>query len=166
LLNRGTLVEEVSGRDAASGVAAMPRRIETVGAPEGRFKCGFPSCTYSKDNERDVNRHGTLAGHGYAAAAAAMAAIAAQRAIEGGRVQTGVQNGPVVVPDQSDPGGLDRGPGQLEGGDGDSYEVRDFSDHAAGEQYQEEAPERPEDPMDMEGPEEQQPDSSEGEQVG
>ena len=101
----------------------------------------------SKDNERDVNRHKTLAGHGYVAApAAAMAPIAVQRAREGLRVQTGVQNGPVAVPDKSDPVDLDQGPGQLEGGNGDSYEVREFSDHAAGRKYQEEASERPEDP--------------------
>lgn len=138
----------------------MGRRTETVGGPEGRFKCGFPRCTYSKDNEIDVKRHRALAGHDYATAAATVAALEAQADIWGNQSQPALQIGVAPVPDQPHSESLDQRHGHHEGGACNSLDSGCSSNHAADEQYQGDVPDRPEESMDMQGPEEQQLDGS------
>ena len=86
-----------------------------------------------------------------------------QVAIWGSQPQPALQLGPAAVPDQPHSESPDQRHGNLEGGACNKIEAGYSPDHAAVEQYQEEVPDRPEEPMDMQGPEEQQP---EGGQMG
>ena len=141
----------------SGGSALMPRRCETLDEPPGKYTCGYPYCAYNSNNDRDVSRHRTLSGHGYAATAAAMAAIAAQNAPECGRTQPTHESGSMAAPDHPDQGYQELGSSPLEGSYEYSCESEDVLEHAAGEQYGEAVPEVVQDHMDMGDPEDQQP---------